>query len=80
MTEAQGSQGAVEVLYRLDSVAPIAPPDGSDGTWHRYVIVQGANIISGLRRGTLAELNPILQDMVNRLNERAGKQYAKMRK
>jgi hypothetical protein len=80
MSEVDGSKGNVETLYRLDSVTPVAPPDGSDGTWYRYVIVQGSNIITGQRSGTLPELNPVLEDMVARLNERAGKQRAKAQK
>lgn len=72
--------GTVEALYRLDSVVETASPDGSEGPWHRYVIVQGTNTITGFRAGRLAELNPILKDMVGRLNERAGKQLAKARK
>ena len=70
----------VGLLYRLDSVVPATAPAGSDGTWYRYVIVQGANTITGFRSGTLAELNPVLQEMVDRLNERAGKQRAKLAK
>lgn len=80
MSETEGSQAVVDFLYRLDSVVPTATPEGSDGTWYRYVIVQGANTITGLRPGTLAELNPVLEDMVARLNERAGKQRAKANK
>jgi hypothetical protein len=80
VSETGESQGVVEVLYRLDSVAPTTAPDGSDATWYRYVIIQGANVITGLRPGTLAELNPVLQEMVDRLNERAGRQRAKTHK
>ena len=74
------ASGTVETLYRLDSVVATPSPDGSEGHWYRYVIVQGTNTITGFRAGTLAELNPVLQDMVSRLNERAGKQLAKAKK
>lgn len=75
------AQGSVEVLFRLHSIEPVpAPPDGCTGTWYRYVIVQGSNVISGLRSGTLAELDPLLHQMVDRLNERVGKQRAKTRR
>ena len=77
---ASPASGSVESLYRLDSVVATPSPDGSDGSWFRYVIVQGTNTITGFRAGSLAELNPILQDMVTRLNERAGKQLAKSKK
>jgi hypothetical protein len=74
------STGTADHLYRLESVAPVAAPDGGKETWYRYVIVQGTNTITGMRSGALSDLNPILLDMVERLNERAGKQRAKLRK
>ena len=80
MTDTTGPTGAVEQMYRLQSVEHTEAPEGNEGTWYRYVIVQGGNVITGLRPGTLAELNPILQEMVDRLNERAGKQRAKAAK
>lgn len=73
-------QAAALDLFRLDSMEPAASPDGSEGPWFRYVIIQGSNVITGLRSGTHAELDPILRDMVERLNERAGKHQAKSRK
>lgn len=80
MTTENASEGAVEKLYRLESVDSAPAPDNGDGNWYRYVIVQGSNRIVGLRSGSLTELHPILEDMVNKLNERAGKQLAKSKK
>ena len=79
MTEAPALPGVGE-LFRLDSLAQTAAPDGGTESWFRYVIVQGDNVITGLRQGTLAELDPMLRHMVQRLNERAGKQRAKLLK
>jgi len=80
MSDSDESRGVVEGLYRVGSVELSAAPQGCEGTWYRYTIVQGANTIVGFRPGPLAELNLILQDMVGRLNERAGKQLAKAKK
>ena len=80
MNDIGESRGVVESLYRLDSVVLSAAPEGCDGIWYRYTIVQGANTIVGFRPGPLAELNVSLQDMLVRLNERAGKQLAKAKK
>lgn len=77
MSESPQLQALAADLFRLESVEPTKSPDGSDGPWFRYVIVQGKNVITGLRSGTLTELDPVLKDMVARLNERAGKQRAK---
>jgi hypothetical protein len=75
------TQPVIDMPFRLDSVTPVRGPDGDQGTWHRYVITQGhgVNTISGMRSGTLAEINIQLQQMVERLNERFGKQQAKLR-
>jgi hypothetical protein len=71
------SEAKIESLYRLDSVVSTPAPDGGTASWYRYTIVQGGNKITGFRSGSLAELNPLLLDMVTRLNERAGKLLAK---
>jgi hypothetical protein len=63
-----------EVQYRLASITPMATPQDSDGIWHQYVIAQGTNLINGARPGGLAEVQYLVQDMIDRLNERsAGK-------
>lgn len=69
-----------EVPFRLDSITPIDDPEGGSAPWHRYVIVQGVNVITGMRCGSLAELNPQIEAMVDRLNERFGKKLAKARR
>jgi hypothetical protein len=71
---------ALETPFSLESVTPTAAPAGSAGTWHTYVIVQGENRIVGTRAGTLAEVSILVRDMIERLNERSGKQLAKLRK
>ena len=74
------AQVGTTFIYRLDSVEPTEAPAGSDGVWYRYKIVQGHNVITGMRPGTLDESNVALQQMVDRLNERATAQKAKQKK
>lgn len=59
-----------EAPYELRSVSQTRPPHGSDGTWYRYVIAQGASVVVGVRSGTEAEVDYFLRDMIERLNER----------
>ena len=73
-------QPIVDTLYRLESVEPAPAPGSAEGSWFRYVIVQGSNRIVGFRSEPLTALRPILDEMVNRLNERSGKQFAKSKK
>jgi hypothetical protein len=56
--------------FRLDSISEVPAPDGAEGLWQQYVIVQGTNTIKGLRAGTRAEVNVQVESMVERLNER----------
>ena len=60
----------LEVPFRLDSITPAEAPAGSDGSWYRYVISQGENEITGLRAGSQSEVQRLVDDMVERLNER----------
>jgi hypothetical protein len=60
----------LELPFKVDSIAKTAAPDGTQDIWHSYVISQGANTIAGIRTGTLAEVTLLLQEMVERLNER----------
>lgn len=59
-----------EVPFRLASLSATGAPEGSDGTWYRYVIVQGTNRITGVRNGAEDEVMHLVQDMVERMNER----------
>ena len=56
--------------FRLDSISEVPAPEGAEGLWQQYVIVQGTNTIKGLRAGTHAEVNLQVESMVERLNER----------
>ena len=68
------TQANHEVPFRLASVIQTCAPDGSAGTWYRYVIAQGTNEITGIRNGAQAEVEHLVNEMVERLNERrAGK-------
>lgn len=73
-------ESVLELSYQVQSVAPVSAPEGSTGSWFRYVITQGnntENAITGIRSGSLAEINVQLSEMVDRLNERRGKLQAK---
>lgn len=75
-------QTVLETPFRVDSISPVAPPSGTQGDWYRYVIMQGPNAdnaITGMRAGSLNEINRHLAEMVDQLNERFGKQQAKKR-
>jgi hypothetical protein len=63
--------------YRVDSIDAIAAPEGCVGTWQRYVISQGDNKIVGMRCGLRDEVSLILEDYVQRMNVRAGRQRPK---
>lgn len=60
----------LEVPFRLASLSPVDAPPGCDGSWHRYVIAQGENEITGVRAGSQAEVQRQVDEMVERLNER----------
>ena len=65
-------------LYQLKSIDLVATPEDSEGTWYRYVIVQGASEITGMRPGDRAQVDIAVREMVDRLNERsAGKNTKK---
>ena len=73
--------GMLESAFQLDSVVPAGSPGAETVDCYRYVISQGGphtdNAITGIRYGSLAEVNIQLRDMVDRLNERLGKQRKK---
>ena len=64
------SEMVLELPFKVDSISMTAAPKGTEGVWHSYVISQGANMIAGLRTGTLAEVTMLLQEMIERLNDR----------
>ena len=60
----------LELPFQIDSISSTAAPAGAEGVWHSYVISQGANVITGVRAGTHAEVSVLLKSMVERLIER----------
>ena len=59
------------VPFYPDSIDPAPAPDGSEGTWYRYVVKQGStNTITGTRSGTREEVSERIEAMVETLNER----------
>ena len=59
-----------KIPFKVDLIAETAAPEGSQGPWHRYIISQGSNTITGARAGTHAEVRVQLDEMVDRLNDR----------
>jgi hypothetical protein len=78
MKATSATEAWLEVPFVRSSVTPIAAPEGCEGLWHKYVISQGDNEITGLRAGTLTEVTQHVDDLTERLNERRiGKQKHK---
>ncbi len=63
--------------YQLKLIDLATTPDGSEGTWYRYVIVQGMSEITGMRPGNHDEVDFAVREMVDRLNERSAGKTAK---
>ncbi len=64
------TEAFLELPFKLESISRTAAPDGAEGVWHCYVISQGTNTITGVRAGTHAEVSILLEQMIERLNER----------
>lgn len=61
------------LAFRLLSIERHEPPAGGDGNnWYAYKISQGANVITGYRRGSLAVVTEDVRKVVEGLNERRG--------
>jgi len=74
--DTQPPQAVIESLFRVDSIEPVADPNGGSAQWYRYIISQGANThnaITGTRCGSFDEISWQLNEMVEKLNERWGK-------
>ena len=61
---------AIGEPFRLDSLRQVPSPDGGDGVWQHYVIVQGTNTITGFRSGTREDVALHIENLIDRLNER----------
>jgi len=46
------------------------PPEGGDGDWYDYEIVQGRHTINGCRQGKLKAVTLAVEEIVAQLNER----------
>ena len=64
--------------FRLHTIVEVPAPEGSEGVWQQYVIVQGINTINGLRPGTRSEVSVQIESMVEHLNERFRKGQARL--
>lgn len=57
--------------FVLRSLERAADPEGSDARdWFRYQIVQGTNVVSGHRRGTVGDVRAYVEGIVTALNDR----------
>jgi hypothetical protein len=56
--------------YRLVSIEPTTPPDGTSGEWFAYRIAQGANLIRGCKSGSRFSVTLDVEQIVEVLNER----------
>lgn len=57
--------------FELQSVTKSDPPEGGQGTdWVCYEIVQGPNVITGYRQGTVQSIKEVAEQIVVGLNER----------
>lgn len=57
--------------FELHSVEQSDPPDGGQGEdWVRYEIIQGPNVITGYRQGTVQSIKEVAEQIVVGLNER----------
>lgn len=72
-----GANEAALAPFRLDTLQQIDAPAGCEGIWHRYVIIQGTNTITGMRCGSEHDVSRALDDMVQRLNSRFARAQAK---
>lgn len=70
MTKEFRTETFLELPFKVDSISRTTAPPGAEGVWHSYVISQGTNMITGVRAGTHAEVTTLLQDMIERLNDR----------
>jgi hypothetical protein len=69
-TDAAASGAAFE-KFHLVSVIAVSPPSGSVGNdWFMYRIAQGANFITGYRRGSEQRATADVEGMVEAFNER----------
>ncbi len=57
--------------FELHSVELSDPPEGGQGEdWVRYEIIQGPNVITGYRQGTVQSIKEVAEQIVVGLNER----------
>jgi hypothetical protein len=64
------TETVLEWPFKIDSISRAAAPTGEAGPWHSYIISQGTNTIAGIRAGTHSEVTMLLEEMVERLNDR----------
>lgn len=66
--ESAEAMGEPFALSAVDQTEP--PVAGEDGTWCRYTITQGENVITGYRKGSRTAVTRAVKAIVEDLNER----------
>jgi hypothetical protein len=57
--------------FELNDIKRAKAPDGGTGQdWHRYIITQGPNKITGYRQGSQRAVTQAVKEIVLELNER----------
>ena len=57
--------------FALSAVDQAEPPvQGESGTWHRYTITQGPNVITGYKKGSRTAVTRAVKAIIVELNER----------
>ncbi len=62
------NKGEPFALHAVDQAD--APVEGETGTWHRYTITQGDNVITGYRKGSKTAVTRAVKLIIADLNER----------
>ena len=60
--------GEAFALSAVDQAEP--PVEGETGTWHRYTITQGPNVITGYKKGSRTAVTRAVKAIIVELNER----------
>lgn len=71
MTNAKMNEPATHG-FEVASIEKTATPDGSDGSWYRYVLENGRSTVTGYRRGTRKQVAEYANRTAEELNERRG--------
>lgn len=69
-TSPQAAAKGMQFQYRVVSVKKSKAPTGADGDWYKYELQGGRSPITGMRRGSLKEVQEHAKRCADDLNER----------